>query len=70
LTGVINDAGGWIIVGGKLVRVPPRSPIVAMLNAISAFDAFGELPVEEKRSNRLSSCGAAIKSLEKQIKEL
>lgn len=24
--GVANDGGGWVIIGGKLVRIPPRSP--------------------------------------------
>lgn len=31
LGGVANDGGGWIILNGKVVKVPPRSPLHAML---------------------------------------
>jgi hypothetical protein len=37
--GVAQGAGGWVIVGGKLVRVPPRGPKVALLQALAALDA-------------------------------
>jgi hypothetical protein len=70
LTGVINDAGGWIIVGGKLGRVPPRSPEVAVLNALAAFEAVSELPVEERRELQIKTLRAAVRALEKQIEEL
>jgi hypothetical protein len=36
LAGVINDGGGWIEVGGHLVKVPPREPVEAMLAALPA----------------------------------
>lgn len=31
--GVAKGAGGWVIVGGKLKRVPPRGPAIAKLAA-------------------------------------
>jgi hypothetical protein len=36
LEGVINDGGGLILVGGHLVRVPPREPVEAILAALPA----------------------------------
>jgi hypothetical protein len=36
LAGVINDGGGWIEVGGHLIKVPPREPVEAMLGALPA----------------------------------
>ena len=29
--GVTVDGGGWIIVGGKVIRIPPRSPVLGVL---------------------------------------
>jgi hypothetical protein len=34
LEGVINDAGGLILLGGHIVRVPPRQPVEAILAAL------------------------------------
>jgi hypothetical protein len=34
LEGVINDAGGLVLVGGHIVRVPPREPVEAILAAL------------------------------------
>lgn len=31
--GVANDGGGWVIINGKLVRIPPRSPKLKLLTA-------------------------------------
>ncbi len=36
LAGVINDAGGLILVGGHIIRVPPREPVEAILAALPA----------------------------------
>jgi hypothetical protein len=36
LEGVINDAGGLIVLGGHIIRVPPRGPVEAMLAALPA----------------------------------
>jgi hypothetical protein len=34
LTGVINDSGGIVLVGGHIVRVPPREPVEAILASL------------------------------------
>ncbi len=41
--GVAAGAGGWVIVGGKLVRVPPRGPKYALLQALAVLDAAEEI---------------------------
>jgi len=33
--GVASDGGGWIIVNGRIIPVPPRSPFVGVLEAIA-----------------------------------
>jgi hypothetical protein len=41
--GVAQGADGWVIVGGKIVRVPPRGPKYALLQAIAALDAAEDI---------------------------
>jgi hypothetical protein len=35
LGAVASDGGGWIIVGGKVVRIPPRSPLLTLLESLA-----------------------------------
>ncbi len=35
LMGVVQDGGGWVIIGGKLHKVPPRGPLVQLLQVLS-----------------------------------
>jgi hypothetical protein len=37
--GVANDGGGWIIVNGHIHRVPPRSPVLVLLEQLSRLEA-------------------------------
>ncbi|MBO9681172.1 MAG: exo-alpha-sialidase [Flavisolibacter sp.] len=41
--GVAVDGGGYIFVNGKLIRVPPRSPLLDVLHAIAAYDSVENL---------------------------
>jgi M6 family metalloprotease-like protein len=34
LFGVTNDGGGLVIIGGKVIKIPPRSPLTKILNSI------------------------------------
>ena len=34
LVGVTQDGGGWVIIGGKLHKIPPRGPLVELLEAL------------------------------------
>jgi hypothetical protein len=36
LAGVVQDGGGWIILNGKLIRVPPRAPVLEALKELAA----------------------------------
>jgi hypothetical protein len=35
LVGVVQDGGGWVLIGGKLHKVPPRGPITELLAALA-----------------------------------
>ena len=37
--GVANDGGGWIVVNGRIHRVPPRSPVLVLLEQLSRLEA-------------------------------
>lgn len=39
LFGITNDGGGIIIVGGKITKVPPRSPLIKVLESVSVIDS-------------------------------
>lgn len=41
--GVAQGAGGWVIVGGKIIKVPPRGPKYALLQALAALDAAEDI---------------------------
>lgn len=70
LAGVAGDGGGIIIVGGKLVRVPPRSPLIMILNALVASEAAEGLPEERQKELRLASLQAARDAINRQIEEI
>ncbi len=60
--GVAQGAGGWVIVGGKIVRVPPRGPKYALLQALAALDAAEEIdhPIGQKVAQQVREAIAAI----------
>ncbi len=39
LAGVTGDEGGLIIVGGKIIKIPPRGPTFSLLQSMIALDA-------------------------------
>jgi hypothetical protein len=43
VAGVIQDGGGLIFVGGKIIRVPPNNPWVDVLHAIAAMDSVSQM---------------------------
>jgi hypothetical protein len=64
--GVAAGAGGWVIVGGKLVRVPPRGPKYALLQAIAALDAAED--IDHPAGSRL--VGHTIEAIGSIVKDL
>lgn len=67
LFGVTQDGGGLILVGGKIIRVPPRSPIIEMLEALITSEAADALDTEQRRTIKLLSLKAARQALDKEI---
>ena len=41
--GVAQDGGGFIIVGGKIIKIPPRGPKWALLQSMIALDAAEQI---------------------------
>ena len=60
--GVAQGAGGWVIVGGKIVKVPPRGPKYALLQAIAALDAAEDInhPLGQKLAQQAVDAIAGI----------
>jgi hypothetical protein len=49
IAGVVQDGGGWIIVGGKLIRVPPRGPVFeALIELAARAERLEEESIEEE----------------------
>lgn len=46
LFGVVEDGGGLFLIGHKLHRVPPRSPLLRLLDDLSARDDLGTSSVD------------------------
>jgi hypothetical protein len=40
-----TGAGGWVIVGGRLVRIPPRSPAFRLVDAAAQLASLSEVQV-------------------------
>lgn len=38
IEGVSEDAGGWVIVGGKVKKIPPRSPLKQILESVASIE--------------------------------
>lgn len=64
--GVAQGAGGWVIVGGKIVRVPPRGPKIALLQALAALEAAEEVdhPMGQKLA---AAAGEAVAGIAAEI---
>jgi hypothetical protein len=68
LAGVTSDGGGLIIVGGKIIKVPPRGPMFDILNALAALDAVEQIrhPSGVKVARSLTDAiGAVVKDMGK-----
>jgi hypothetical protein len=56
--GVSRDGGGFVIVGGKIIKIPPREPITDILHTMAALDALDRIqtvPTAALRRNLLQS---------------
>jgi hypothetical protein len=69
--GVMTDGGGWIIIGNKIVRVPPRNPLYNVIEAVSDIFSADKLK-SAKRSDSVRRKGyeGIAKTARKEIKHL
>ena len=71
--GISVDGGGFIIINGKIVRVPPRSPLLKVLDVVIAIEGLAEISEEEEgptRELRIAALRSAVKLLEGEIEQL
>jgi hypothetical protein len=64
--GVANDGGGFIVVNGKVIKIPPRGPKFALLQSIVALDAVEQInhPMSKEI---LSSLAKTIAEISKDV---
>jgi hypothetical protein len=71
--GVSKDGGGFIIVNGKIIRVPPRSPLEKLLDVVVAIQGLAETSERDEgrtREARIGALRAAVRLLEEEINQL
>jgi hypothetical protein len=67
----MTDGGGWIIIGNKIVRIPPRNPLFNVIDAVSDIFSADKLK-SAKRSDSVRRKGYndIAKIAKKEIKHL
>lgn len=69
--GVMRDGGGWIIMGKKIIRIPPRTPLYDLLGAISkTLEADRSKNVKSNRSVRMKGYKKIVKIAEEELEHL
>jgi murein tripeptide amidase MpaA len=69
--GVAEDGGGFVIVGGKFVRIPPRSPLLKILEQIVTYESSESIASIEVRNTVRRETLSSIKAIvEKQTKTM
>jgi hypothetical protein len=51
--GVASDGGGFVILGGKIVKIPPRSPLLRLVEALVALEALNSPVIPAHLQQRL-----------------
>lgn len=70
LFGVINDAGGFIIVGGKIKPVPPHSPLIEVLDALAEAEVAPGIEEKARHEIQLAALRRAQAAIGKEIDQL
>ncbi|MCB9432784.1 MAG: exo-alpha-sialidase [Ardenticatenaceae bacterium] len=68
--GVASDGGGFVIVGGKIIKIPPWSPLREVYEVLGAFEAVGEIEGDEVREMRVAALKTAVRQLERILEQL
>ena len=66
--GVAVDGGGFIIVGGKVIKVPPRSPVIGMLSRLAVVSQAEETLGEVARTTVTNAVFTEIEELARQAR--
>jgi hypothetical protein len=64
LFGVTQDGGGLIIVGGKVIPVPPREPLVKALEALADLNEASKDDAAAKQKEAAAALRAAANAIE------
>jgi hypothetical protein len=70
LFGILNDAGGILIVGGKIIKVPPHSPLLEIVKPLMAFDVADGLSSAGGRELKIQALRVAREAVEREIGRL
>jgi hypothetical protein len=65
LAGVVQDGGGLVIVGGKVIRIPPWDPGIDILHALVAIDSVSQIQ-NEGAAEALSNLNKIIANVAKE----
>jgi hypothetical protein len=69
LAGILGDGGGIERVGGHIIRVPPRQPILDLLTAVAIGEVARSMSNEAGRGIRVAAMGAIRNIADKEISE-
>jgi len=70
LFGVIDDGGGVIFVNGKFIPVPPRWPLLEVLDALATLETLADRPGERTREARLLALRQAAGAIDREIQNI
>jgi hypothetical protein len=70
LVGVTGDGGGLIIVGGKIIKVPPHSPLIRVLNILVSIESAFDARADRLEESRLDVLQSAMKVIEREIGQI
>jgi hypothetical protein len=70
LFGVIDDGGGVMFLNGKFIPVPPRWPLLEVLEALATVETLSGLPDEHTREARLDALRLAAAAIDREIKQI
>jgi hypothetical protein len=62
IAGVVQDGGGLVVIGGKIIRIPPWDPWIDVLYGIAAIDSINQIQHAEK-TQALASVGQIITTI-------
>jgi hypothetical protein len=68
--GIAADGGGFIIVGGKIIKVPPRSPLVSFMDTLAEMESLHSAKPELEKALKLEKLAELEKLIQKQKKLL